>query len=249
MPRPQKSRTVDSMPNSDGLIPAFYCAENNNKEIFLTVDEFETIRLIDYQKLTQEQCAESMNVSRSTVAAMYEAARFKLADALLNEKPLLIGGGNFTLSKDQRNLAKLEENKKMKIAVTYENGQVYQHFGHCKEFKVYTVENKTVTDSVVLDAAGSGHGALAGFLKKADVDILICGGIGGGAKIALAEAEIQLLGGVHGSTDDAVNAYINGTLEYNANVECNHHGSGNHSCGSHEHGEHRCGHSQHKCHN
>ena len=80
----------------------------------------------------------------------------------------------------------------MKIAVTYENGQVFQHFGHCENFKIYNVEDGKVTDSQVVSAVGSGHGALAGFLKQRDVDTLICGGIGGGARTALAEIGITL---------------------------------------------------------
>ena len=77
----------------------------------------------------------------------------------------------------------------MKIAVTYENGQVFQHFGHTAQFKLYDVENGTVASSQVVDTNGSGHGALAGFLKDRQVDALICGGIGGGAQMALAEAK------------------------------------------------------------
>ena len=74
----------------------------------------------------------------------------------------------------------------MKIAVTYQNGQIFQHFGHCEAFKFYTVENNAVVSSKVISAVGSGHGALAGFLKTHGADTLICGGIGGGARTALA---------------------------------------------------------------
>lgn len=92
----------------------------------------------------------------------------------------------------------------MKIAVTYENGQVFQHFGHTERFKIYEVEDGAVTASQVVDTAGSGHGALAGFLRERGVQTLICGGIGGGARTALAQAEIQLYPGVSGAADQAV---------------------------------------------
>ena len=92
----------------------------------------------------------------------------------------------------------------MKIAVTYENGRVFQHFGHTEQFKIYQVEDGKVTASQVVETAGSGHGALAGFLRDQGVDTLICGGIGGGAKTALAQAGIQLYGGVSGNTAQAV---------------------------------------------
>lgn len=131
----------------------------------------------------------------------------------------------------------------MKIAVTYENGQIFQHFGHTEEFKVYEVEDGKVVKSEVMGSNGSGHGALAGLLFNSGVDVLICGGIGGGAQNALAQAGIKLYGGVSGSADAAVEALLAGKLDYNPNVKCNHHdhehGEG-HSCGSHEDG-HSCG--------
>ena len=82
----------------------------------------------------------------------------------------------------------------MKIAVTYENGQVFQHFGHTAQFKLYEVENGAVTAAQVVDTNGSGHGALAGLLAQQGVDCLICGGIGGGAQMALAQAKRYRVG-------------------------------------------------------
>ncbi len=123
----------------------------------------------------------------------------------------------------------------MRIAVTYDNGQIFQHFGHTEEFKFYDIADGAVIGSLVVPTNGSGHGALAGFLSANLVDVLICGGIGGGAQTALAQAGIKLYGGVSGSADEAVNAYLKGTLGYNPNVMCSHHdhGESGHSCGSH----------------
>ena len=132
----------------------------------------------------------------------------------------------------------------MKIAVTYENGQIFQHFGHTEQFKIYTAEDGKIINSEVVDTNGSGHGALAGLLSALGVDALICGGIGGGAQMALREAGIRLFGGVNGNADEAVNAFINGTLGYNPDVKCNHHHHDEgHSCGEHHHHEegHSCG--------
>ena len=129
----------------------------------------------------------------------------------------------------------------MKIAVTYSNGDIFQHFGHSEQFKIYDVEDKKITGSEVVDTNGSGHGALAGFLQEHKVDALICGGIGGGAKIALANAGITLYGGVSGKADEAVNALLNDSLNYNPGIECSHHhGEGEHNCGNHGCGEHSC---------
>ena len=131
----------------------------------------------------------------------------------------------------------------MNIAVTYENGQIFQHFGHTEQFKVYEIENNTVVKSFVVDTNGQGHGALAGFLSLNNIEILICGGIGGGAQMALAEAGIKLYGGVSGDADAAVEAYLAGNLDFNPNVQCNHHGHDHgegHNCGNHGCGSHSC---------
>ena len=129
----------------------------------------------------------------------------------------------------------------MKIAVTYAQGMIYQHFGHTAAFKLYEVENGSVISSKVVDTNGSGHGALAGLLSALEVDTLICGGIGGGAQMALANAGIKLYGGVSGDADEAVEALLSGTLQYHAAPSCSHHGEG-HSCGSHTCGSHCGGH-------
>ena len=131
----------------------------------------------------------------------------------------------------------------MKIAVTYENGQIFQHFGHTENFKIYDVLGKDIISSQVVSTNGSGHGALAGMLKSLNVAVLICGGIGGGAQAALAEAGIMLYGGVSGNADDAVKALLEGTLAFNPNVQCNHHGHEHgegHTCGNHGCGSHSC---------
>ena len=121
----------------------------------------------------------------------------------------------------------------MKIAVTYEEGSVFQHFGHTEEFKIYEVENGAVVSSRVIAAGGSGHGALAAFLRENGVDAVICGGIGGGAQAALTEAGIELCAGVSGSADEAVAAYLRGEL-ISTGANCDHQGE------SHECGEHGC---------
>ena len=127
----------------------------------------------------------------------------------------------------------------MKIAVTYDNGNVFQHFGKTENFKVYEVEDNKVVSSEVIGSNGTGHGALAGLLAEQGIDVLICGGIGGGAQTALAEAGIQLCSGAQGNTDEVVEVYLKGELE-SAGTTCDHHHEEGHSCGNHEEGE-SCG--------
>ena len=135
----------------------------------------------------------------------------------------------------------------MTIAVTYENGQIFQHFGHTQQFNLYDVEDGKIISSKIIDTNGSGHGALAGLLASLGTDVLICGGIGGGAQSALAEAGIQLYGGVSGDADKAVENFVTGSLSYNPDVKCNHHDHHDgHSCGEHSCESHHCG--EHSCH-
>ena len=129
----------------------------------------------------------------------------------------------------------------MKIAVTYENGNIFQHFGHTEQFKLFEIADGNIISTEIKDTAGSGHGALAGFLKNSGVDILICGGIGGGAIQALSEAGIDLYCGVSGSADEAVSDFLAGKLNYSTQATCSHHEEG-HSC--HD-GGHSCGHDCH----
>ena len=247
MPRPRKPRRVSSLPREYTFLPA----DGTDAFITMTVDEYEVIRLLDFEGFSQEECGSQMQIARTTVQLIYNSARRKLAHMLVNGLGLRIEGGEYELSSHTHST---QGGNIMKIAVTYENGQIFQHFGHTEQFKIYEIENGNILSAEVIDTHGSGHGALAGLLAEGGVDALICGGIGGGAQMALAQAGIRLFGGVSGSADDAVNALISGTLAFNPAVRCNHHGEG-HTCGGHhDHGEgHSCGshgcggHGHHKC--
>lgn len=251
MPRKVKCRKVCHYPQTLEFLP-----QNNNAEqepIVLTVDEYETIRLIDRRGMGQEQCAAFMQIARTTVQRIYETARKKLADFVVEGRPLRIEGGDFRLCNGsstgcgcvdcfkQKLYEKYKEKGEgiMRIAVTYENGEIFQHFGHTEEFKVYDVQDGKIVASEVVNTNGQGHGALAGVLTALKADVLICGGIGGGAQMALAAAGIKLYGGVSGSADAAVEALLAGKLDYNPAVKCNHHEHGEgHTCGEHGCGGH-----------
>ena len=256
MPRPKKCRRVCEFPQTLRFAP-----ENPVETalpVTLTVEEYETIRLIDKEGLSQEECGEIMQVARTTVQQIYASARKKIADVLVEGLPLRIEGGNYELCTGRedgcagrachkRKHCQIYEKPKgentMRVAVTYENGEIFQHFGHTAQFKVYDIEDGKILSSEVVDTNGSGHGALAGLLNAMKVDALICGGIGGGAQMALAETGIKLFGGVSGSADAAAQALAEGKLDYNPAVRCDHHdhhGEG-HSCGSHGCGSHTCG--------
>ena len=133
----------------------------------------------------------------------------------------------------------------MKIAVTYDNGNVFQHFGKTENFKVYEVEDDKVVSSEVIGSNGTGHGALAGLLAEQGINVLICGGIGGGAQTALTEAGIEMVAGAQGNTDDVVEAYLKGELvSTGANCDHHHHEEGH----DHHHEEHEHHHEEHEHH-
>ncbi|MEG2199723.1 MAG: P-loop NTPase, partial [Anaerovorax sp.] len=130
----------------------------------------------------------------------------------------------------------IEGNAHRKIAVPYENGEIFQHFGHAEQFKLFEIEDGKITNTQLISSDCGGHGALAGFLENNGVSVLICGGIGGGAKVALSQANITVLAGVSGNADEQVNIYLDGNLAFNANATCDHHeeehGEGG-TCGNH----------------
>lgn len=135
----------------------------------------------------------------------------------------------------------------MRVAATYENGEIFQHFGRTPAFKVYEIENGAIVRSGMLDPEGAGHGALIGVLMESGVNALICGGIGPGAANSLTQAGITLYAGISGSADAAAEALAAGTLEQNTDANCNHHEQGHEhgegeGCGHHGEGEHHCCH-------
>ena len=213
-----------------------------SESVHMTVDEFEALRLLDAEGLTQEGCAARMNIARTTVTAIYDSARKKVADALVNGKRLLITGGHCEFEPVEIKQVIIEKGKDtMRIAVTYENGEIFQHFGHTEQFKLFDVEDGKIVNEQVVNTNGSGHGALAGFLQAVKADVLICGGIGMGAQMALADAGIKLYAGVQGSADDAAKALAEGNLEYDPDAHCDHHGHHHDGDCGHEHcGEHHC---------
>lgn len=254
------------MPRNNSFAPMGNGERNEKpeKRIIMSLDEYEAVRLIDLEDLSQEDCARQMGIARTTAQAVYNSARRKLAECLTEGLELRIEGGQYVLCQEaagncgcgrcprqeHQKTADCECNteiyqqtggKKMRIAVTYENGEIFQHFGHSEQFKIYETADGKVLSAEVLDTNGSGHGALAGFLKDYSVDALICGGIGMGAQNALSEAGITLYGGVSGNADEAVEALLKGNLNFNSEATCRHHEHEHHgNCGEGGCGEHGC---------
>lgn len=241
MSRPCRSRQIDGYPDHWSFSPDDFDDESPGPEcIILTLDEYETIRLLDREYLTQEQCAGRMGVSRTTVTSIYESARRKLAEALVDGKRLRIAGGNYQIGMDIGNNVKRKDCGVMRIAVSYDNGKIFLHFGRTEQFKFYDTEDGKITAEQVVSTEGKGHGQLISLLKAAGVDAVICYGVGTGARTALEEAGIQIYAGVTGSADEAANALAAGNLQCDPDAHCAVRGHHEHSCYS-EH-PHDCDH-------
>ena len=196
MSRPQRCRRVCAEPRFSSFKAL---GSESSETICLSTDEYEVLRLVDYERNTHEECAKQMDISRTTVTEIYDSARQKLANFIVNGYKLEIGGGNYRIcdgsasrccerhcyrSNDMASLrsaeaVKIEKPKgRFRIAVTYEKGMVFPHFGHTERFRVCDVENGEIKATTLVDTSGSSHGALPETLSRLKIDILICGGIG-----------------------------------------------------------------------
>ena len=166
MPRPRKFRRVCHFPGTVSFRPEGEKVQT--KPVILTVDEYETIRLIDREGLSQEECSVFLGVARTTVQQIYGSARQKLAEVLVEGRPLRIEGGDYRLcsgetgcGRDQCFKQKYHDQYEkpkgdniMRIAVTYDNGDIFQHFGHTSQFKVYDVQEGKILTAQVIDTNG-----------------------------------------------------------------------------------------------
>ena len=247
MPRPPKKRHI--CPLSEGR-KFSTCGDAPSVEI--PADELEALRLCDLEELSQAEAAESMGVSRGTLQRLLYSAHRQIAFALIGGHPILLAPlkderrpdetcrKRCRFCKEKRRITRTGGNK-MIIAVTSENGEVFQHFGHTPEFTIYETKGDELLGPRVIPTGENGHGALAGILDALGVEVLICGGIGGGAQMALDEIGVKVVGGASGNVDKVVKEFIVGTLNTRSDFSCHHHEhDANHRCGDHGCDEHNC---------
>ena len=253
--RREKLRRVGIIPEYRGFTPDGLAS---GEAIDMTVDELEVLRLCDLEGLNQEAVAKHMGIARATVAAICSRAHRKVANALVNGRALIIEGGNIAYSPITTTTAAwpAKEVDTMRVATTYDNGNIFMHFGRSEQFKIYDIQDGKVLNEQVVGTGGTGHGALAGLLANGGVNTLICGGIGGGAINALTQAGIKVYAGAQGNCDACVEALIAGTLAQTGEATCDCHGHGHDhehtnehggSCGCHGHHENE-GHEGCSCH-
>jgi len=225
MARPPLDRRVQSAPKALSFKPAGIPAREL-EEIVLTLDEFEAIRLADYEGLYQEAAALRMGVSRQTFGRIVEAARRKVADTLVNGKALRVEGGYAVVG--------ITEGEQMKIAVPTKDGNVDAHFGHCAYYSIFTVEGTSiVSEETMKAAAGCGcKSGIAGDLARSGVETMVAGNIGEGAVRVLGSFGIRVVRGASGSARAAAEAFLAGKL-VDSGADCAAHGHDHEGCGHH----------------
>ena len=226
--RREKLRRVGIIPEYRGFTPDGLASGD---AIDMTVDELEVLRLCDLEGLNQEAVAQQMGIARATVAAICSRAHRKVANALVNGRALIIEGGNIAYSPITTTTAAWPAKGvgTMRVATTYDNGNIFMHFGRSEQFKIYDVQDGKVLNEQVV-------------------------GTGGGAINALAQAGITVYAGAQGSCDACVEALIAGTLAQNGEATCGCHSHDHEhthehggSCGCHGHHDHE-GHEGCGCH-
>jgi predicted DNA-binding protein (UPF0251 family)/predicted Fe-Mo cluster-binding NifX family protein len=241
MPRPILLKSIRGEPNARSFIAGDERIPREGPSITLNLEEWECLRLVDYQSLDQDEAAKSMEVSRQTLQNLLRSARQKVARALVEVLPLYIRDGHYKFTKKESE-PKINRSEEMKIAVTCFQDEVFAHFGRTPEFAVFQTENGKIVKEERVAAPAEGHGALAGFLLSQNVDTLICGGIGGGANNALRTAGIEVFAGATGKVREQVESLLAGHLPKTGEANCDH--SDNEHGNDHE-GD--CGHHGQNC--
>lgn len=238
MSRPQRCRRICAEPRFTKFAPA---GVKGSDVVCLTTDEYEVLRLVDYERNTHEECAKKMDISRTTVTEIYDSAREKIASVLVNGYRLEISGGNYRIcdgsvacccgsvcrrdrEKQSADLSVAAKAKKdgdtLRLALPYDDGRISPHFGHTEHFLLCDIKADELVLKTTVSNNRSGRGVIPELLKNMQVDVLICGGIGSGAVKLLEKSGIQVFSGVSGDTDEAVKAYLNGSLEYDGSLVC-----------------------------
>lgn len=111
----------------------------------------------------------------------------------------------------------------MKVAVTYENGMIFQHFGKTRYMKIFDIDGDNIKSFDIVSMGENSHHSIASYIKELGVDTLICGGIGQGAVDALNSLGITIYAGNSGNADVAIFELLDGRLKKNSNANCTHH--------------------------
>jgi len=228
MGRSKQSRQVSAMPLVAGFRPYGRCRKSRDC-IELLYDEYESVRLLDYDGCQQAEAAEKMKVSRPTLTRIYMSARKKIAMAMVEGRQMVITGGNTDFVSYQLNKTDIIM-MNQKIAIPTNEGVLWPHFGKAPQVTIVTVEDGQVKETVVLDAPEHEHGAMPRFVASQGCSDVLCGGLGSGAVNMLNQLGIQVHAGAPAiPVEELLSQYLGGTITY-GDGSCHHDG-----CGGHHH--------------
>ncbi len=197
----------------------------------VSLDEFEALRICDYEGLSQIEAAEEMEVSRATIQRLLLSGRKKIIESILNNQGFHILNETDNIKLKGENKISMEEKKVLHIAFpTSDRVHVDEHFGHAKEFAIYQLEDHKVTGINYVTPPPHEPGVLPRFLGSLNVDIIVTGGMGAMAINLFKSQNIDVILGARGPLEYNVNEYINGFLESTGSACSHHHGE-------HHHGE------------
>lgn len=197
--------------------------QNNASEtVFIKLDEFEALRLVDYEGLSQIQAGEEMHVSRATVQRLLLSGRKKFIDVILGHKNLEIKNEISNIKLKGENNINIEEKIVKQIAFpTSDKVTVDEHFGRCKEFVIYTIEENEVKELIYLQTPEHTPGSFSRFLGSHSVDVVITGCMGEKAVNLLKNQNIDVVLGAKGRIDVNLSEYLGGFLTSKGSV-CDH---------------------------
>lgn len=231
MARPKLNRLMTKAPDTAGFIPYGKSVTPQNP-VLLQFDEYESIRLLDYEGMQQTEAAGMMAVSRPTLTRIYDSARRAIAKALVEGRSITITGGNLNFENYQHQKTNIII-MNQKIAIPTAEGKLFPHFGKAPQVTIATIEDGKVVTSTVVDAPEHEHGAMPRFIASHGCTDVICGGLGQGAIDILNQLSIQVHRGAPAiSTDELLSQYLSGSIVY-GDGRCtggcdHHHGEGHH---------------------
>ena len=196
--------------------------------ITIMLDEFEALRLCDYEGLSQIEAAEEMEISRATIQRLLLSARKKYVDVILNNKKLIIKNDIKNIKLKGENKMNIEQKEIKKIAFpTNDKTTVNEHFGQTKEFVIYTIKGNKIVEEAYITPPPHAPGAYPQLLGEKGVDVIITGGMGQKAIALFQSQAIDVVLGANGHIDANLDEYLGGILSSQGN-SCNH--KPNHSC-------------------
>ncbi len=186
---------------------------NEEASVRISLDEFEAMRLCDFEGKNQTEASREMKVSRATIQRLLQTGRKKMTDALLNYKTIVLENETEYIQLKGENNMNKEAQKSLKLALpTTDKQMVDEHFGHCKYFAIYQVEGNRILETSYLEAPVHAPGVLPKFLGENNVDVIITGGMGQMAINLFKQQNIEVILGARGNIDDNLKVYLGGDL-------------------------------------